>query len=135
MLNEEYHPEKLLRYIGEEDPDIVCLQELDWGNERTKSIDVLQYLSDGTGMKGFFGIEFFELDASHRPKKLSGGGVHGNGILTKPTPESVYRIELPEVFVEWENPSRKIWALQKSKRPGLENDLPYVPILNLMISQ
>lgn len=98
-----YDPDQLIKYIKSVDPDIVALQEVDWGNERTGEADVLEYIARETGMMGYFGIEFFEIETPYRNAKMAGGGVHGNAILTKIKPVSVYRVELPIQF-DWENP-------------------------------
>jgi endonuclease/exonuclease/phosphatase family metal-dependent hydrolase len=55
-------------------------------------------------MKGLFGIEFIELDSPYRPKSFSGGGVHGNAILTRIDPDEKFRIDLPGGY-NWEEPN------------------------------
>ena len=96
-----YAPAKLLAYLHQAKPDILCLQELDWGNRRTNELDVAEYLARELGMAGYFGIEFFELDTPERAPGLAGGGAHGNAILTRYAPSAVYRVELPRLF-DWE---------------------------------
>ncbi|MEJ2488157.1 MAG: endonuclease/exonuclease/phosphatase family protein, partial [Anaerolineales bacterium] len=100
-----FSPAELLTYIRKEDPDIVALQEVDWENERTDNLDVLEYMANELNMKGYYSIEFFEIDSPYRAKSNGGGGVHGNAILTKIKPTNVYRIELP-VYYDWENPPK-----------------------------
>ena len=63
-----YDPDQLIKYIQSKHLDIVCLQEVDWGNERTKGVDVLDYIARQTGMKGYFGIEFYEIATPYRGK-------------------------------------------------------------------
>src|SRR5690349_16983126 len=53
------HPDALAAYINQVEPDVVCLQEVDWGNQRTSNVDVLSRLADSTSMLGFLGVEFF----------------------------------------------------------------------------
>ena len=77
-------------------PDIACLQEVDWGNERTNGRDNLQLIAEETNMLGLFGIEFFEVCSPRRSAKLAGGGVVGNAILTQHEPLTAFRVELPE---------------------------------------
>jgi hypothetical protein len=48
------NPAALTAYINQVRPDVVCLQEVDWGNRRTKNVDVLNQLACSTSMLGFF---------------------------------------------------------------------------------
>lgn len=113
-----YAPEQLLAYIREVNPDILCLQELDWGNQRTKELDVTDYLARELGLVGYFGIEFFELDTPEQGPALAGGGVHGNAILTRFAPRAVYRVELPPLF-DWEQlPAGLPPAVTRQRRLG-----------------
>ena len=98
-----YQPDIIAAYLDEMQPDIVCLQEVDWNNERTDHRDVLDYLARRLGMRGYFGVEYFEIDSPHRPPRLAGGGVHGNAILTRLQPARCFRIELPQYF-DWLSP-------------------------------
>ena len=98
-----YHPDALAAFILELDPDIICLQEIDWGNRRTGSLDVMAYLAEKTAMTGYFSTEFVEIDTPMRSERLAGGGVHGNGILTRIQLQRCYRMEMPQ-FYDWESP-------------------------------
>ena|ERR1700741_1537807 len=112
------NPDALAAYIVEVKPDIVCLQEVDWNNERTNNADVLDLIARSTSMAGFFGIEFFEIQTPHRPKELAGGGVQGNAILTRILPKKFFRIELPLAF-NWINPPKhKQGIVVREKRLG-----------------
>lgn len=66
--------------INKQNPDLVALQEVDKGVERSGRIDITQELSDRTGMEGhFFKFRNFQ------------GGDYGNAILSKlPVVESDY---------------------------------------------
>ena len=113
-----YFPEKIVSYINQINPDIVCLQEVDWGNERTQKLDILDYLAKQTSMLGLFGLEFYEIQTDKRTSRLAGGGVEGNAILTRIAPLSYYMISLPVLF-DWQNPpkgSEKI--AEREKRLG-----------------
>src|SRR5690349_9605061 len=55
------NPDALTAYINQVQPDVVCLQEVDWGNQRTSSVDVLSRLAHSTSMLGLLGVEFFEI--------------------------------------------------------------------------
>jgi len=113
------NPDALATYINDVKPEIVCLQEVDWGNQRTKNVDVLNYLARSTSMLGFFSVEFFEIQDSFRPKALApAGGVHGNAILTRIAPKRCFRIELPVTF-DWVNPpASKQKIVRHEKRKG-----------------
>ena len=58
-----YAPANIAETIRQFRPDIACLQEVDWGNERTGRRDVLADLAEQLGMLGLFGIEFIELQS------------------------------------------------------------------------
>jgi endonuclease/exonuclease/phosphatase family metal-dependent hydrolase len=112
------NPDALAAYINQVEPDVVCLQEVDWGNQRTKNVDVLGQISRSTSMMGLFSAEFFEIQTPYRPKELAGGGVHGNAILTRILPKRYFRIELPVAF-DWVNaPESKKEIVRREKRVG-----------------
>jgi endonuclease/exonuclease/phosphatase family metal-dependent hydrolase len=112
------NPDALAAYINQVEPDLVCLQEVDWGNQRTKNIDVLDRIARLTSMLGFFSVEFFEIQTPHRPKEFAGGGVHGNAILTRILPKRYFRIDLPVIF-DWVNaPESKEEIVRREKRIG-----------------
>jgi endonuclease/exonuclease/phosphatase family metal-dependent hydrolase len=111
-------PDVLAAYINQVKPDVVCLQEVDWGNQRTKNADVLDVIARSTSMVGFFGVEFFEIQTPHRLKELAGGGVQTNAILTRILPRRYFRIELPVTF-DWVNaPESKKEIVRREKRLG-----------------
>ena len=112
------HPDALAAYINQVEPDVACLQEVDWGNQRTNKIDVLSQIAHSTSMLGFFSVEFFEIQTPSRPKNLAGGGVEGNAILTRVKPKRCFRIELPVTF-DWVNaPESKKKIVRREKRVG-----------------
>ena len=112
------NPDALAAYINQVEPDVVCLQEVDWGNQRTKNVDVLSRIARSTSMLGLFSVEFFEIQTPDRPKELAGGGVHGNAILTRILPKRYFRIELPVAF-DWVNPPEsKREIVRREKRVG-----------------
>jgi endonuclease/exonuclease/phosphatase family metal-dependent hydrolase len=112
------NPDALAAYINQVEPDVVCLQEVDWGNKRTKNADVLSQVASLTSMLGLFSVEFFEIETPDRPKELAGGGVQGNAILTRILPKKYFRIELPVSF-DWCNPpASKNEIVRREKRIG-----------------
>lgn len=94
-------PARIAETLAGLKPDVACLQEVDWGNRRTGSLDVLQYLAERSGMLGLYGIEFHEVDSPDRPARFDGGGVSGNALLTRLEPVSSFRVELP-VCLDWQ---------------------------------
>lgn len=97
------NPDALAAYINQVAPDVVCLQEVDWGNQRTGNVDVLDRIARSTSMLGLLGVEFLEIQTPDRLTKLAGGGVQANAILTRISVKKYFRIELPVAFV-WVNP-------------------------------
>lgn len=111
-------PEALAAYINQVNPDIACLQEVDWGNQRTKNADVLSLIARSTSMMGLLGVEFIEIATPNRPKALAGGGIQANAILTRLLPKKCFRIELPVAF-DWMNaPESKKEVVRREKRVG-----------------
>jgi hypothetical protein len=94
-------PERIAAEIARLRPHVACLQEVDWGNRRTGSSDVLRILAERTGMLGLFAIEFLELESRRRPAWLAGGGATANAILTRLRPAAAFRIDLPSVL-DWQ---------------------------------
>jgi endonuclease/exonuclease/phosphatase family metal-dependent hydrolase len=119
-----YHPDRIADAIGTVRPDIVCLQEVDWNNDRTGRCDVLQHLAERTNMFGVFGIEFLELQAPGRTRRSAGGGAIGNALLCRTPPVTTFRIELPSVL-DWEHgaengrlPEKVRRSLRRERRIG-----------------
>jgi endonuclease/exonuclease/phosphatase family metal-dependent hydrolase len=97
-----YDPRRIAEAIVACSPDIVCLQEVDWNNDRTGRCDVLQSLAETTNMIGIFGAEFLELQTAGRTRRSAGGGAIGNAILCRMQPTATFRIELPAAL-DWEH--------------------------------
>lgn len=76
--------ERIAGIIRAEKPDVVCLQEVDEGCERTEGIDMPAVLAEKLGMKVAFGWNLaFQ------------GGHYGNALLTPHTIVSEENIKLP----------------------------------------
>lgn len=119
-----FAPQRIADTICELRPDIACLQEVDWGNRRTGGHDVLQTLAERTGMLGLYGVEFLELEAPGRPRRLAGGGATGNALLCRTDPRACFRIE-PPPELDWEHggedgrlPSRVRVRVRRERRSG-----------------
>jgi endonuclease/exonuclease/phosphatase family metal-dependent hydrolase len=94
------NPGQIAQAIAAVGPDIACLQEVDWGNERTGAADVLETIAWHTGMHGLYTVEFLEVPSPLRPPRLRGGGATGNAVLTRVQPTSAFRVDLP-ISVDW----------------------------------
>lgn len=110
-----YHPQRIAEAIVALSPDVVCLQEVDWNNDRTGRCDVLQILAEATNMIGIFGAEFLELETTGRTRRSAGGGAIGNAILCRIPPTETFRIELPPAL-DWEHGVRNDELPQRVRR-------------------
>ncbi|HUN40526.1 MAG TPA: endonuclease/exonuclease/phosphatase family protein [Acetobacteraceae bacterium] len=117
-------PQRLAETLCVIRPDIACLQEVDWGNERTGATDVLEFLAETTGMLGLYSIEFLEIPSPLRNRRLAGGGATGNALLTRLEPSVAFRLPLPPCL-DWQasdaasglsRPARR--SLQREPRIG-----------------
>ena len=75
------------------DAHVIALQEVDRWNVRTGSLDLASMIAREMEMNLVYGVEFFELNQG-RPSG-SGGGDHGNAILTRLPFEAPRIIPLP----------------------------------------
>ena len=66
------------------EPDVVCLQEVDYMTTRSNKVDQLKTLADKTGMN-----HYFSKSIAYQ------GGEYGNGLLFKGTPISTKTYPLP----------------------------------------
>ncbi|MDR2817045.1 MAG: endonuclease/exonuclease/phosphatase family protein [Proteiniphilum sp.] len=76
--------ERIGKLIIAVNPEVVGLQELDSVMHRSGNINILQLLSEQTGMYATFGYSI-----------LHDGGKYGNGVLTREKPLAVKKIALP----------------------------------------
>jgi len=77
---------QIVERLKQIDADVLCLQELDIGCERSKMRHVPQMLANELRMVGFFYCEFEELDepAIRKPEHAAGpNAFHGNAIFTR----------------------------------------------------
>jgi hypothetical protein len=65
------------------DADVIALQEVDVGCDRSGGADVGAEIARALGMHLTFLPEFEELRSARRAPRDQGGGVHGNAILSK----------------------------------------------------
>lgn len=111
-----YKLDKIAQELRELNADVIALQEVDWGCERSESIDVGGKLAKMLGYQYIFLCEFEEIHSDLRSKDAQGGGVHGNAILTRfnlaSHPRSIKHTYQP---INWENPTHPL-ARQEPRR-------------------
>lgn len=78
-----YKLDKIIEILKEHHADIIILQELDIGCERSAQRDCAKELAVALEMKCVFMSEFEELHSPLRSKLTQGGGLHGNAILSR----------------------------------------------------
>lgn len=99
------------------DAHVIALQEVDRWNVRTGGIDLATMIAREMEMNLIYGIEFFELNKG-RPSG-SGGGDHGNAILTRLPFENPRIIPLPMAY-DW---SRSRFQPRLGRRMAIAFDL------------
>lgn len=75
------------------DADVLSLQEVDVGCDRSGGIDTGMEIARALGLNYAFLCEFVEIRSPVRSVSLQGGGVHGNAILTKFDIQDVVSVE------------------------------------------
>lgn len=83
-MDGEIDIKRIGKLIVDINPEVVGLQEIDSVVVRSGNIDILQLLSEQTGMYASFGYSI-----------LHDGGKYGNGVLTREKPIEVNKIALP----------------------------------------
>lgn len=110
-----YHLEKIITLLKMQEADIISLQELDVGCERSCWTDQAKEIARALEMKCVFMTEFQELHSPLRSKRNQGGGLHGNAILSKyPFKHSV--IGHQRHPVDWKNEGEGIGEPRRGER-------------------
>ncbi|KAJ2161267.1 hypothetical protein GGF46_001609 [Coemansia sp. RSA 552] len=78
-----YQLEAVIAILEELDADVLCLQEIDIGNERSGGANHAQIIAERLRLNGAVAIEFQELRSPCRDAAQQGGGIHGNAIYSK----------------------------------------------------
>ncbi len=114
--------EEQIKFLKTLDPDIICLQEVDWHNERSKYHNVIDIMSKKLKMNSCFATEFLEIESDKRRKCSfvgQGGGIIGNAILSKTRLYNCKRLPLTDRYFNWQdinNDNKKI--IQREPRIG-----------------
>lgn len=111
-----YQLNRVIEELKRIDADVVSLQELDIGCERSARADTGAAIAEALGYNYLFLCEFEELQSPFRDKQSQGGGVHGNGILSKYDFSSWHVVEHSHHPVDWNNPQHPL--AQKEPRRG-----------------
>ena len=83
-LDNKIDIDRIGKLINDVQPEVIGLQEVDSVVNRSGNIDILQLLSEQTGMHATFGYSI-----------LHDGGKYGNGVLSREKPLAVHKISLP----------------------------------------
>lgn len=112
-----YELENIIAMLKRHQADIICLQELDIGCERTGGLDVPEIIAKELKMNCAFVVEFDEHHSPKRSKRTQGGGLHGNAILSRyeMKPFVVPHSHHP---VNWARDGRKIGEPRHGERIG-----------------
>lgn len=91
------------------DADVLALQEVDIGCERSSWVDGVEELGKALGLNCAFVAEFEELHSPLRSPATQGGGVHGQAVLTKFDFSEVRALVHSSQPVDWaaEGPARR----------------------------
>ena len=99
-----YKLNEVIELLKAEDADIIALQEIDIGCERSDCKDTGLLIAQALEMNYAFICEFEELKSDKRSPSSQGGGVHGNGILSRFdfAPSGVRVVEHTRHPIDWE---------------------------------
>uniref|UniRef100_A0A383VN26 Endonuclease/exonuclease/phosphatase domain-containing protein n=1 Tax=Tetradesmus obliquus TaxID=3088 RepID=A0A383VN26_TETOB len=78
-----YELDKVIQQLRQADADVLSLQEVDIGCERSSCKDTGAAIAQALQLNYLFVCEFEELHSELRNARSQGGGVHGNAILSK----------------------------------------------------
>ncbi|CAG9467750.1 unnamed protein product [Pedinophyceae sp. YPF-701] len=112
-----YQLEGIIEEIRDLDPDILALQELDWGCDRSNGEDVGLRIAQELGYSYAFVCEFEEHRSWLRKPSSQGGGVHGNGVLTKHEIVESWSVVHQHTPVDW-NRRRALMSWLEPRKGG-----------------
>ena len=84
------------------DADVIALQEVDWGCERSALVDCGRELATALGLNLAFTAEFEELRSPLRTTETQGGGLHGQALLSRFDLSDVRALVHSHQPVDWE---------------------------------
>eukprot|EP00029_Vermamoeba_vermiformis_P013485 TRINITY_DN8403_c0_g1_i1.p1 TRINITY_DN8403_c0_g1~~TRINITY_DN8403_c0_g1_i1.p1 ORF type:complete len:394 (+),score=96.88 TRINITY_DN8403_c0_g1_i1:2-1183(+) len=93
---------QIIEELTRHDADIICLQEIDISCERSDSKNVGEEIAKALQLNYVFVCEFIEIHSPLRPPRTQGGGIHGNGLLTKFDITSHFSVDHKYQIIDWE---------------------------------
>eukprot|EP00798_Chlamydomonas_sp_ICE-L_P003282 gene3282-13309_t len=111
-----YKLDAVIEELKKLDADVLALQEIDIGCDRSAGEDTGVRIAQALGLNYVFLCEFEELRSPLRDASSQGGGVHGNGIMTKSDMTDFQVVEHTRHPIDWENPTHPL--CQKEPRHG-----------------
>lgn len=126
-IERAYKLDAIIQLLLSLDADILCLQELDIGCERSSFRDSFLEITQALQMFGVFGCEFEEIRSGMRSKKTQGGGVHGNAILSRFPLDNCELIPHTIAF-DWEKKGHKWREPRRGKRYAVAADVIVGPL-------
>lgn len=102
-----YELERVIDELRQVDADVIALQEVDVGCERSAKVDVGRSVAQALGLCGFFLCEFHEHHSSLRDARSQGGGAHGNAILSRYDLRHARRVDHQHHPVDWNLPPER----------------------------
>eukprot|EP00879_Flechtneria_rotunda_P021920 GHRR01023115.1.p1 GENE.GHRR01023115.1~~GHRR01023115.1.p1 ORF type:complete len:386 (+),score=77.62 GHRR01023115.1:698-1855(+) len=96
-----YQLDTVIEQLRQADADILSLQEVDIGCQRSGRKDTGRLIAEALRLSYIFICEFVELFSDLRNARSQGGGVHGNAILSKYPITSYSIIEHSHHPIDW----------------------------------
>jgi endonuclease/exonuclease/phosphatase family metal-dependent hydrolase len=121
-IERAYKLDAIIQLLLSLDAEIICLQELDIGCERSSLRDSFAEITRALKMFGVFGCEFEEIKSKLRSRKTQGGGVHGNAILSR-FPLSNCKLIAHTMAFDWEKKGHKLREPRNGRRYAVAADV------------
>ncbi|MEK7672805.1 MAG: endonuclease/exonuclease/phosphatase family protein [Patescibacteria group bacterium] len=105
--------EDQIKYLQEQDPDVLCVQEIDWDCDRTGNRNITLEMAKALGYKYIlYTTEFVEVNdetikEARKNPNTHGGGVHGQAILSRYPLQDPKAFKLTNAWHDWEDASKK----------------------------
>jgi endonuclease/exonuclease/phosphatase family metal-dependent hydrolase len=131
-IERAYKLDAIIQLLLSLDADIICLQELDIGCERSSLRNSFLEITLALKMFGVFGCEFEEIKSRMRSKKTQGGGVHGNAILSKFDLSNCELIPHTMAF-DWEKKGGRLKEPRRGRRYAVAADVIVHPLLTIRV--
>jgi endonuclease/exonuclease/phosphatase family metal-dependent hydrolase len=114
-----YKLEGIIEELRRLEADVLALQEVDWGCERSGFADGCQEIGRALGVTCAFVAEFAELHSPLRSRSTQGGGLHGQALLSRYDLVDVRALVHSHQPVDWEEEGAARAEPRKGKRVAL----------------